>query len=137
MKRKGMGAGLGKGYKNILSVYDSHIHSLSAKGVRTQQVPLNMVERHELTELFKQEVKNFRNLSKRVDEDWDFAKYLMPRNVLLKHKKSVQLVIKKGDMTIKSLQQYPRMKSKIKWVQAILIYFKGIVKDIDEQLKQK
>ena len=35
MRRKGMGKGMGQGYKNILSVYDSHIHSLSAKGVRT------------------------------------------------------------------------------------------------------
>ena len=33
MRRKGLGKGLGKGYKNLLSVYDSHIHSLSAKGI--------------------------------------------------------------------------------------------------------
>ena len=32
MKRTGMGKGLGKGYKNIAPM-DSHIHSLSAKGV--------------------------------------------------------------------------------------------------------
>lgn len=32
--RKGLGKGLGQGYKNLLPI-DSHIHSLSAKGVRT------------------------------------------------------------------------------------------------------
>ena len=41
MRRKGLGKGLGKGYKNLLSVYDSHIHSLSAKGVKTYT--LNMM----------------------------------------------------------------------------------------------
>ena len=35
MKRKGLGLGKGKGYYNIAPM-DSHIHSLSAKGVRTQ-----------------------------------------------------------------------------------------------------
>lgn len=36
MKRKGMGAGLGKGYKNLVPL-DPYIHSLSAKGVKTMQ----------------------------------------------------------------------------------------------------
>ena len=40
MIRKGLGKGLGMGYKNIAPL-DSHIHSLSAKGVRT--VSLNMM----------------------------------------------------------------------------------------------
>ena len=35
MKRKGLGKGLGKGYYNIVPM-DSHIHSLSAKGVKTK-----------------------------------------------------------------------------------------------------
>lgn len=33
-QRKGLGKGLGQGYKN-LAIFDSHIHSLSAKGVKT------------------------------------------------------------------------------------------------------
>jgi hypothetical protein len=33
--RKGLGLGKGKGYKNIIPNYDSYIHSLSAKGIRT------------------------------------------------------------------------------------------------------
>jgi hypothetical protein len=37
MKRKGLGKGLGKGYLNIAPM-DSHIHSLSAKGVKTYPV---------------------------------------------------------------------------------------------------
>ena len=46
MRRKGMGKGLGKGYRNMISVYDSHIHSLSAKGVKScvpslKQITLN------------------------------------------------------------------------------------------------
>jgi hypothetical protein len=39
MKRKGLGKGLGQGYKNIAPM-DSHIHSLSAKGVRTVAKPV-------------------------------------------------------------------------------------------------
>jgi hypothetical protein len=35
MKRKGLGIGLGKGYKNILPM-DKYIHSLSAKGIKTR-----------------------------------------------------------------------------------------------------
>jgi len=35
--RKGLGKGLGKGYKNIIPTYDSYIHSLSAKGVKSLQ----------------------------------------------------------------------------------------------------
>jgi len=35
MKRKGLGKGMGKGYYNIVPM-DSHIHSLSAKGVKTR-----------------------------------------------------------------------------------------------------
>jgi exosome complex RNA-binding protein Rrp4 len=38
--RKGLGKGLGCGYKNIAPM-DSHIHSLSAKGMKTYIVPLN------------------------------------------------------------------------------------------------
>jgi hypothetical protein len=34
MKRKGLGKGLGKGYKNIIPNYDSRVHSLSAKGIK-------------------------------------------------------------------------------------------------------
>lgn len=40
MIRKGLGKGLGKGYKNLINVYDSHVHSLSAKGVKTGTVVL-------------------------------------------------------------------------------------------------
>ena len=39
MKRKGLGKNKGKGYYNILPI-DSHIHSLSAKGVKTRINPL-------------------------------------------------------------------------------------------------
>jgi hypothetical protein len=35
MKRQGYGKGTGKGYKNLLSM-DSHIHALSAKGVKSK-----------------------------------------------------------------------------------------------------
>lgn len=35
--RKGMGKGMGKGYKNLINVYDAHVHGLSAKGVKTWQ----------------------------------------------------------------------------------------------------
>jgi hypothetical protein len=38
MKRKGLGKNLGKGYKNIIPNYDSYIHSLSAKGVKSYLV---------------------------------------------------------------------------------------------------
>ena len=41
MKRTGMGKGLGKGYKNIAPM-DSHIHSLSAKGVKTRYAIVNL-----------------------------------------------------------------------------------------------
>lgn len=34
MRRKGLGKGLGQGYKNLLPM-DSHIHSLSAKGIKS------------------------------------------------------------------------------------------------------
>ena len=34
MKRSGLGKGLGMGYKNLVPM-DRHIHSLSAKGVKT------------------------------------------------------------------------------------------------------
>jgi hypothetical protein len=37
MKRKNLGKGLGKGYKNILNT-DSAIHSMSARGVKQKQV---------------------------------------------------------------------------------------------------
>ena len=36
MKRKGYGKGLGMGYKNLMPM-DSHIHSLSAKGIKSQR----------------------------------------------------------------------------------------------------
>ena len=36
VRRRGLGKGLGMGYKNLIPI-DSHIHSLSAKGVRTQK----------------------------------------------------------------------------------------------------
>ena len=37
MRRKGLGKGLGQGYKNLVSIYDSHVHSLSAKGVKSKK----------------------------------------------------------------------------------------------------
>ena len=43
MKRKGLGKGLGMGYKNIAPL-DSHIHSLSAKGVKTLQRPSGITQ---------------------------------------------------------------------------------------------
>jgi hypothetical protein len=39
MKRKGLGIGMGKGYKNLIPNYDSYVHSLSAKGVKTKLKP--------------------------------------------------------------------------------------------------
>jgi hypothetical protein len=39
MKRKGLGKGLGQGYFNIAPL-DSHIHSLSAKGIKTYTKPV-------------------------------------------------------------------------------------------------
>lgn len=39
MKRKGLGSGLGRGYYNILPM-DSYIHSLSAKGIKSQMQKL-------------------------------------------------------------------------------------------------
>jgi hypothetical protein len=41
MKRKGLGKGLGKGYKNIIPNYDSRVHSLSAKGIKSKRNILN------------------------------------------------------------------------------------------------
>jgi len=41
MKRKGLGIGKGRGYYNIMPM-DSHIHSLSAKGVKTKSVTVPM-----------------------------------------------------------------------------------------------
>lgn len=35
MKRKGLGIGKGQGYKNMIPQYDSYVHSLSAKGIKT------------------------------------------------------------------------------------------------------
>jgi predicted DNA-binding transcriptional regulator len=44
MKRKGLGKNLGKGYKNIIPNYDSYIHSLSAKGVKTKVPIINTLK---------------------------------------------------------------------------------------------
>lgn len=44
MTRKGLGRGLGKGYKNIVP-RDPYIHGLSAKGVKTYNVTFNLGER--------------------------------------------------------------------------------------------
>jgi len=41
MKRQGLGKGLGMGYKNIVP-FDSHIHSLSAKGITTHKAGKNL-----------------------------------------------------------------------------------------------
>ena len=37
MRRKGLGKGMGTGYKNLLPM-DSHIHSLNARGVKSRQL---------------------------------------------------------------------------------------------------
>lgn len=37
MRRIGLGKGLGRGYFNIVPNYDSYIHSLSAKGMKSKQ----------------------------------------------------------------------------------------------------
>lgn len=39
--RKGLALGMGKGYKNVLSIYDPHVHSMSARGIKTYTT-LNM-----------------------------------------------------------------------------------------------
>lgn len=45
MKRAGLGKGLGMGYKNLIPI-DKHIHSLSAKGIKSckQKYSLNMLD---------------------------------------------------------------------------------------------
>jgi len=43
MIRKGLGKGMGKGYYNLMSI-DSHIHSLSAKGVKSKPVRVYTVK---------------------------------------------------------------------------------------------
>jgi hypothetical protein len=52
MKRKGLGIGLGKGYKNIIPNYDSNIHSLSAKGVK-QHTFINPIPKKQVDKFIK------------------------------------------------------------------------------------
>jgi hypothetical protein len=44
MKRKGLGKGLGKGYKNIIPNYDSRVHSLSAMGIKQENKSIPLTE---------------------------------------------------------------------------------------------
>lgn len=67
MKRRGLGKGLGKGYKNIITK-DPYVHGLSAKGVKTrplsEQVTIPLMNRTivDARQMNKQEL---------AQEDWD------------------------------------------------------------------
>lgn len=68
MKRKGLGKGQGSGYYNIIPHYDSYVHSLSAKGVKSYlpEIKLNAIK----------ETRNFiidRDYS--VITQWDSTSY--------------------------------------------------------------
>ena len=45
MIRKGLGLGQGKGYRNIIPQYDSYVHSLSARGMKTTRQYLRPLKR--------------------------------------------------------------------------------------------
>jgi hypothetical protein len=58
MKRKNLGKGLGKGYKNIISNYDKYIHSLSARGVKTKR-RLKLLQMNPVTYKLRREVMGY------------------------------------------------------------------------------
>jgi hypothetical protein len=62
MKRKGLGKGLGRGYKNIVP-RDPYVHSLSAKGVKTQD-PVLMKLAEEEKKHFQSVLRQQKKLSK-------------------------------------------------------------------------
>lgn len=67
--RRGMGKGLGIGYKNLVPI-DSHIHSLSAKGVKTRLLQLPKLPKFKLNAYGMQPVETY--------EEGDFKVELYP-----------------------------------------------------------
>lgn len=76
--RKGLGKGLGQGYKNITPM-DSHVHSLSARGVKTITKLQKRFEREDMSEPFSdreyvEESKSFYKRLKMPQGDFPDAK---------------------------------------------------------------
>ena len=57
--RKGVALGMGKGYKNVLSIYDPHVHSMSARGIKTYTT-LNMYGIDEIKRMNQEQARKSR-----------------------------------------------------------------------------
>jgi hypothetical protein len=58
MKRKGLGYGMGKGYKNIIPKFDSYVHSLSAKGISLKQPNVTLLNPKMYDKKFKDDYES-------------------------------------------------------------------------------
>jgi hypothetical protein len=87
MKRKGLGKGLGKGYRNIIPRFDSFIHSLSAQGIKSKTSPnITLMNPKEYDKTFEEDysenevgyavtkIKNDGSVDVYVKHDGDYEK---------------------------------------------------------------
>ena len=126
MKRRGLGKGLGMGYKNIAPL-DSHIHSLSAKGVKTQSL---IMTRKAYADISLDE-ENFEKSTNIRDLDWGGTKFTSIENL----KESLDFVGSYKSFDSKLVYNYlrihfPNLEYKFGREGSPVLYIRGNIADL-------